>query len=309
MNALHITLRQLQIFKAVAETGSTTAAARRLALSQSAISAAVLELEQLLNLKLFDRVGKRLALNPDGRALVPRALTLLDGAEEIKGWASAGPERVGKLQLGASTTIGNYLLPDLLAQFDRELPAPAREDWSARVLIANTAAVIEQVRDFQLDLGLIEGPCHEPELTVLPWLEDELVIAASRDDPLCTRRRWDGIVPLEALRQANWLLRETGSGTRETVEQALIPHLHHLRARIELGNSEAIKRAVLSGLGITCLPRFALRELLAVGDLVELQTQLPPITRRLFIVHHSGKTLSRGGGLFLGRLRAMAPPR
>ena len=316
MTTPRITLRQLQVFLAVASTGTTTAAAQELALSQSAISAALLELEQLLGLRLFDRMGRRLLLNADGRALMPRALALLDGAEDLEGWAHGGPTRIGRLRLGASTTIGNYLLPDILAQFAAGLSPGAGDagqgndqgnDWSAQVSIANTAAIAAQVSDLQLDLGLIEGPCHEPGLTVLPWLQDELVIAAARHDPLCTQRRWDGIIPLAALREADWLLRETGSGTRETVEQSLIPHLHQLRTRIELGSSEAIKRAVLCGLGITCLSRFALRDLLAVGDLVELRTELPPIRRQLFIIHRSRRTPARGVQLLLERLRAMTP--
>lgn len=307
MSAPHITLKQLRVFLAVADTGSTTAAARQVALSQSATSAAVLELEALLGLKLFDRVGKRLVLNADGRALAPRAQSVLDGTAGIERWAAEGPEQVGRLLLGASTTIGNYLLPDLLAAFESSLPQAARAGWGTRVLIANTATIVEQVRDFRLDLGLIEGPCHASELTVLPWLRDELVIAASRADPLARRARNAGI-PLEVLRNANWLLREPGSGTREAVEQVLIPHLHHLRTRIELGSSEAIKRAVVRGLGLTCLSRFALRDLLAAGEIVELRTTLPRLTRPLSIIHHGQKNLSRGTRLLLGQLQATADP-
>src|SRR5215468_12612050 len=109
-NPVRLTLRQLQIFGAVAESGSTSAAAETLALSQSATSAAVNELERLLELKLFDRVGKRLLLNDNGRALLPRGLNVLDGARSIELWARDRSSQVGILRVGASTTIGNYLL-------------------------------------------------------------------------------------------------------------------------------------------------------------------------------------------------------
>src|SRR5271169_5439679 len=175
MNTLHLTLRQLQIFRAVAETGSTSAAAASIALSQSATSAAVNELERMLGLLLFDRVGKRLLLNDNGRALLPRALNVLDSAAGIERWAAESPAQIGALRVGASTTIGNYLLPEILAEFRETLPEAARTDWEVRVAIANTAAIVEQVCAFELDIALIEGACHANELVVEPWLEDELV--------------------------------------------------------------------------------------------------------------------------------------
>lgn len=307
MNNPHVTLKQLRVFLAVADTGSTTAAAATVALSQSATSAALLELETLLGLKLFDRTGKRLVLNADGRALAPQAQAVLEGTSGIERWAAEGPEQVGRLLIGASTTIGNYLLPDLLADFESSLPPAARANWGTRVLIANTATVVEQVRDFRLDVGLIEGPCHAPELTVLPWLRDELVIAASRRDPLL-RRAGAAAVSVAELRNADWLLREPGSGTREAVEQALLPHLHHLRARLEFGSSEAIKRAVARGLGLTCLSRFALRDLLESGEIVELRTSLPRLLRPLSLIHHGQKGLSRGVRRLLEQLQAGTSP-
>ena len=117
MDVLRLTLRQLQIFVAVARSGSTTAASAEIALSQSATSSAVNELERLLSLRLFDRAGKRLLLNDNGRALLPRALALLDGAAGIEQMSRDGSAQAQSLRIGASTTIGNYVLPKLLAGF------------------------------------------------------------------------------------------------------------------------------------------------------------------------------------------------
>src|SRR5215470_2421213 len=108
MTPLHLTLRQLQIFSCVAERGSTSGAAEIVALSQSATSAAINELERMLELSLFDRVGKRLLLNDNGRSLLPQARALLDGAETIQRWAREGESLLGAMRIGASTTIGNY---------------------------------------------------------------------------------------------------------------------------------------------------------------------------------------------------------
>src|SRR6185312_243180 len=125
MNALRLTLRQLQIFRVVAESGSTAAAAAAISLSQSATSAAINELERTLELQLFDRIGKRLQLNDNGRALLPQTLALLDGAGWIERWALDRESHIGTLRIGASTTIGNYLLPAILAGFrSAELAGP-----------------------------------------------------------------------------------------------------------------------------------------------------------------------------------------
>ena len=302
MDAPRLTLRQLQIFRGVADRGSTAAAAAELALSQSAASAAVIELERLLEVRLFDRVGKRLQLNENGRAVLPQALALLDGAGALERWARDRDSQIGVLRLGASTTIGNYLLPGILADFQKTLARPAPGALQVQVVIANTAAITAQVAAFELDLGLIEGPCHEPDLTVQPWLEDELLLVAAAHDPIVQRAQ---PITLAMLRQATWLLRESGSGTRETIDQLLTPHLHQLRAGIEFGNSEAIKRAAASGLGISCLSRYVVEDFLTSGLLVAPASELPRLTRRFHLVTHGLKWRTRGLDLLIDYLNQM----
>jgi DNA-binding transcriptional LysR family regulator len=298
---VRITLRQLQIFCLVADSGTTASAASLLALSQSATSAAINELERLLELQVFDRVGKRLQINDNGRALLPSAMALLDGAQFIERWALDRESQIGTLRIGASTTIGNYLLPELLAGFRERLSDRARRGWDLKVTIANTAAIAAQVAAFQLDLGLIEGPCHEPNLTVRPWRVDELVVVAAPTDRIVPRAR-RGKISLQALREATWLLRETGSGTREIIDQLLIPHLHRLRSGIEFGTSEAIKRAAASGLGITCLSRCVVEDLIQSGALVAPATNLPPLTRQFYMLTHEQKRATRGMDLLMNYL-------
>jgi DNA-binding transcriptional LysR family regulator len=284
---MHITLRQLEIFRAIALTGSTTAAARSVPLSQSAASTALGEFERSLGARLFDRVGKRLLLNDTGRSLLPLALGVLDGAQHIeRSFAVGGLSLAADLHLYASTTIGNYILPRLLSSFLELVPAVRLE-----VRIGNTLEVVTAVREFSVDLGLIEGPCHAPDVNIIPWLEDELVIVAAPKHALAASSK-GRILTAEQLMRAPWLLREPGSGTREAVELALLPHLENIQPTMTLGSSEAIKNAAAEGLGISCLSRSVVEELVSAGRLCVLETRLPRLTRRLGLIHHRAKVLS-----------------
>ena len=295
---MRITLRQLAIFAAVADAGSTTAAGERVALSQSATSAALNELEAVLEARLFDRVGTRLVLNDTGRGLLPQARAVLDGAAGIErefGLGAAPGEHGAPslLRVGASTTIGNYLLPSLVAAWRR-----VRPDAHIDVAIANTGAIAAAVARLEVDVGLIEGPCHEADVVALPWREEELAIVCAPAHPLlrgdATRR-----LNVAALRQAQWLLREPGSGTREAVEQALQPHLHQFNEGLHFGGTEAIKQAAVEGLGFTCLSLFAVQDLIALGRLVRVRTTLPRLARRFYLVHHRRKQFSRSLAAFM----------
>ena len=300
MDLLRLSLRQLQIFVAVAQSGSTSAASEAIALSQSATSAAVNELERMLSLQLFDRTGRRLLLNDNGRALLPRALRMLEDASEIERMARDADQQLQSLRIGASTTLGNHVLPALLARFFGSSPAAAPH-WQSSVAIGNTEDICAQVAAFALDIGLVEGHCHHPQLAAQPWLHDELVLVAAPGGA-------QGLDPreptsLEQLRAAVWLLlRESGSGTRETGDLAILPQLHAYRRVIELGSSEAIQQAAAAGLGIACLSRWVVQDFLREGRLVELITPLPPIQRQCFCVLRRGKQRTAALERLLGQL-------
>jgi len=300
---MRLTLRQLELFCAVARTGSTVAAAEAVALSQSATSAALNELEHALEARLFDRVGKRLVLNDLGRALLPEALSLLERAGAIeRGFAGGTAALPVHLRLAASTTVGNYLLPGVLAAFRRSRPQARVDVW-----IGNTLDVGRAVAAFEADLGMIEGPCHLPELAVLDWKSDELVIVAAPGHPLAAEAAQR---PLGAarLRAAGWLLREPGSGTREAVEQALLPRLRHIQPEFTLGSSEAIKNAVAEGLGISCLSRLLVQDMVDAGRLQVLDTVLPRMWRHLSLVHRRERQLSAVLEDFVRTCRAIDAP-
>lgn len=276
---MHITLRQLEVFAEVLKSGSTTQASVMLSLSQSAVSAALTDLEGQLGVQLFDRVGKRLVVNEHGRLLYPRALALLEQTTEIE---QLFREDNGAIRVYASSTIGNYILPAMIAGYRRDFP-----DLPLELSVGNSQDVINAVLDFRVDIGLIEGPCHSTEIISEPWLEDELVVFAAPSSPLTT-----GPVTLEQLAASPWILRERGSGTRELVDYLLLSHLPRFQMAMELGNSEAIKHAVRHGLGISCLSRRVIAEQLQAGTLSEVPVPLPRLVRTLWRVHHRQKHLS-----------------
>lgn len=295
--AVHLTLRQMQIFVAVARAGSTTAAAREISLSQSATSAALNELEALLGGKLFNRVGRGLVLNEHGRSMLPRARALIEAARGLESeFGAEGRSSAPTLRIAASTTIGNYVLPGVLAAYRRKQPA-ARFDMR----IANTQQVVEAVASFDADLGFIEGPTTEPQVTLIPWIADELVVVCSPRDALARRGER---VKLEALREADWLLREPGSGTREMVERMLQPHLHQLKTGIDLGSAQAIMEAAAEGVGITCLSLHAVRDMLKLEKLVRLHTALPRMRRTFYIAHHEHRYISPTLERFIAHCKA-----
>ena len=304
MSALRLTLRQLQVFVAVARAGSTKSAGAEVALSQSATSSALNELERMLSLRLFDRAGKRLLLNDNGRALLPRALAMLDGAAGIERMALWGSEQAQTLRIGASTTLGSYMLPALLRRFLDMRRIDNAAAWASKVSIGNTAAICDAVAEFQLDIGLIEGPCHLASLAVTPWLQDELVIVASPAHPAgATHDR----LPVKALREQVWLLREPGSGTRDATDHLLLSHLRSYRRSIEFASSEAIKESVAEGLGVACLSYCVVRDLIELRRLVRVSTTLPRLTRQCYWVVHRDKQPSPALREFIERISTVQP--
>jgi DNA-binding transcriptional LysR family regulator len=297
---MKISLRQLEIFIAICKSGSTTAAAELVSLSQSATSASLNELESLLNVELFDRIGKKLVLNENGRQILPQAMQAMDIGHSIQDQFNLnGQHKKSTLHIGASTTIGNYVLPSLLSQYSQEaaiLP---------KIEIANTSNISAAVANFEVDFGLIEGPCHESDLMVEKWLEDELIIVSSKQHPLALKNLKSKITNKD-LSKAEWLLRESRSGTREAVEQLLKNHLDMLDSAGEFSNSEAIKHGAAEGLGIACLSRAVVADLIELGKLVELTTTLPPLTRNLYIIQNKYKVISRWNQGFLEHCRAAA---
>jgi len=294
---MKITLRQLQIFIAISKSGSTAAAADLVSLSQSATSAALNELESLLDITLFDRIGKKLVLNENGRQLLPQAMQVIDIGNTIEDQFTANKlDTKSTIHIGASTTIGNYLLPRLLSEYSKKFAI------IPKIEIANTSSIANAVANFEVDFGLIEGPCHETDLLVEKWIEDELIIVCSKNHLLAEKNRKSKISNKE-LADAQWLLREPKSGTREMVELLLSAHIDFVHSAGEFSNAEAIKHAASEGLGIACLSRSAVSDLVKLGKLVELSTTLPSLSRNFYIIQNRRKVISSWNQCFLEHCR------
>lgn len=277
---MRLTLRQMEVLVEIAHSRSATAAGDALAMSQSAVSAALAELETQLGERVFDRVGKRLVLNDSGRLLLPRAMAILD---QTRGIEALFAKEGAALRIGASSTVGNAILPHIMAAFCHAFPAA-----QFCLQVANTQSIADAVAQFEVDLGLVEGVCHREGLDLLPWLDDALVVICAAGSPYAGRE-----VALSELRAARWLLREPGSGTRETVEALLLDHLNGFESTMILGSSEAIRAAAIAGLGLACMPWRLVREALRDGRLVAVHSPLPPMRRKLYLLRHRKKTFSR----------------
>ncbi len=280
---MHFTLRQLQVFVTIAQTQNVSRAAEVLAMSQSACSSALRDLEQQYDAPLFERIGKRLQTNALGQRLRPQAQALLDQAAELE-LALVQHKDVAQLKLGATLTIGNYLAVELIQRFMTE------HQGTATLTVANTHNVVEALLNFDLDVGLVEGEVNHPDLDVLPWRQDELMCFASPSHPLAKL----ATLKDQDLIKAQWILRESGSGTRQTFERAVHGLLPKLNIILELQHTEAIKRAVKGGLGIACLSKISLEESFEHGTLVPLHVPQRDFSRMLYVVVHKQKYRSTG---------------
>ena len=281
---MKFTLRQLQVFLATAHHENISRAATSLHMSQSAASGALREFEALYGVRLFERAGKRLKLNEVGRQLWPRVESLLEQADQLEADLT-GHHDLGRLKVGATLTIGNYLAVELMAHYKATQP-------NARVTleVANTRAIADRVLTFDLDLGMIEGEINHPDLEVTRWRSDELVMFCAPEHPLA------GSGPLSdrALVEVPWIVREPGSGTRQTFERGMHGLLSDLHIALELEHTEAIKRAVEAGLGIACLSRVCLEEAFKRGTLVPLAVPQRDFRRDFYFVLHRQKYRSPG---------------
>ena len=293
---MHYSLRQLQVFLATAHFENISRAAASLAMSQSAASSALAELEHQYDIQLFDRVGKRLQLNALGHALRPRAMALLQQAEALEQALHQHSES-GQLKIGATLTIGNYLAVGLMARFMGENPQTKVE-----LQVANTATIAARIHNFELDLGLIEGELHDSDLEVTPWRDDELVVFCAPGHPLAKKRKLSD----QALLDATWILREAGSGTRQTFDRAMHGLLPQLNILLELQHTEAIKRAVEAELGIGCLSKVALVEAFKRGSLIPLNVPQRDFRRLFYFILHKQKYRSAGIARWLELCRTLA---
>jgi len=274
---------RLKVFRTVATQASFRKAAELLHLSQPAVSQHIQSLEEELGLRLFDRSGARISLTPAGRVLLryaERAARVLDEAKtallRLQGEVS------GDLQLGASTTIAQYILPRILGAFLKDNPGV-----KLSVLSGNTEEIVALLLKGAIMLGMIEGPPMSKEVHTEKFLDDRMVLIAPRS------HEWSGMssVSLASLREVPLLLREQGSGSRRVVEQAIrkagLP-LNQLHIAMELDSTEAILSGVEAGLGLGFVSEWAIAKALRLGAVSLVRVEGLEIRRHLMLVRKSG---------------------
>jgi DNA-binding transcriptional LysR family regulator len=292
-----MTFRQFEIFLAVARAKSFTRAAETLHVSQSTLSQHVLELERELGVRLFDRLGRAVTLTEGGRLLeehATRIATTVASArraiDELKGL-----ER-GSLVIGASTTPGIYVLPGIVAAFRRRYPG-----IDVSLQIANSQAIEERIRADTVDLGVVGGHMlGARERCVAAGLLDELLLIVPPRHPWAKRRE---IEPRE-LADVPLLMREQGSATRLVTERTLRQAGVKFTAAMQLDHIEAIKQAVMSGLGLAFVSMYAVRGEIETRRLCGLRLRGLRVRRHFHVIHNEARTLTASGRAFMDLLEA-----
>jgi len=295
-----MTLRQLEAFCAVALAGSVSAGAQRLSRTQSAVSLALQELESALGTRLFERAGRGLRQTDSARRLLPKAIEIVERAVELPSVAVDASAPARRLAIGATRTIGPFLMPGLLADFARRHPTLAA-NMSVDLAIENTETLVARIHELTLDLAFIEGEVLEPGLSVQPWLADEVCLFARAGHP----------AP-RALAAGRWVLRERGSGTRETFLRAMQPLIGAPAIAVEVSDPLALKRLVAASDWFGCLSRMAVAEELREGTLRDVT---PPsaalrraLTRSFWLVSHPQRYRSALADALLAHARATRAP-
>ncbi len=287
-------LNHLAIFHAAAEESSMSRAAERLFISQPAVSKQIGELEAALGVSLFDRLPRGLRLSVAGELLAGHARRLFAvEAEAEQAIAEMKGLRQGKLTLGASLTIGDYLLPKLLGVYHKRYPG-----IELHLEIANTQVIGQKLRE-TLDFGLTEGFAEDPSLDAEIFAEDTLTAIVPPGHPLLE----EPAVTASRFCVEPFLMREPGSGTREVVERALLRQGITVRPALSLGSTEAIKQGVAAGLGVAIVSRLALETEIKLGLLCPLPLSGLTLVRPLHLLRLRGKSESAAAQAFLALLR------
>jgi DNA-binding transcriptional LysR family regulator len=297
-----MTLEQLRIFVAVAEREHVTEAARSLNLAQSAASHAIASLEARHDTKLFDRVGRRIALTEAGRTFLAEARTILAQVERAElSLSEFGKLERGTLAVQASQTIASYWLPRHLVAFHRTYPG-----IEVRLAIGNTAQVADAIEAGLAELGFVEGAVANERLASAPVARDQLVLVVGREHPWRKAKTLSGA----DLLQGDWVLREVGSGTRSVFEQALSVRglaPERLRVAMALPSNEAVRAAVEAGLGATALSASVAAPSIEAGLLWQVPFRLPQ--REFHVLMHRERSRSRVAEALLAAMQSSAQAR
>jgi DNA-binding transcriptional LysR family regulator len=289
-----ITLKQLAVFVSIYQTGSTSRASEQLHLSQSAVSSALTELESRLQMPLFERVGRRLNQHPNAHPIYVQAQAILGQSLTLEHYHK---HQAGQIHIGASTTIGNYVLPPLIAKLYAALP-DGIIGVNVDMYIANTQEVVAEVERLNIDIALVEGMPRPTDTKVLEqraWRTDTLMVFAQRDSKwLAGVADYDEgdhcyRLTIAQLAKLPLLVREAGSGTRQIIDEQLLQHIPDAEVIMAIQQSEAIKHMVSADIGLGCLSQHVIQAELATGQLVQVKVAGIDLSRTWWLVWHKAR--------------------
>ncbi|MDF2632664.1 MAG: transcriptional regulator [Caproiciproducens sp.] len=278
-----MTLRHFQIFVTVCDTMNMTAAASTLYMSQSAVSQAIAELESHYNVRLFERLSRKLYLTQAGEKLMSYARHIirmnLDAENEMRNL-----NQKGMIRIGASVTIGACVLPQIAVGLTRDHP-----EISIEVTEDNTSRIEQLILHDKLDIGLVEGEITASDIICRPFTEDTLVLICGSKHPFSQR----AFIEPHELEQENFILREIGSGTRKTFEDGMQEHHLHWTSSWTCNNADTIKTAVIQELGISVISERAVRGELRAGILRAVDINSLSFKRTFKLIYHKNKYLTQ----------------
>jgi DNA-binding transcriptional LysR family regulator len=289
-------IEALRVFVTVTEQSHFSKAAELMNISQPGVSLHIRNLENEIGAKLLHRSPKQVRLTEAGHILYQKAKQILRLYEEAKQDVRLLQDQVtGTIHIGASFTIGEYVLPKQLAAFAAQYPLVAIE-----VTIGNTEEIVQAVRTNELDIGLIEGETQAVDLHIIPYMKDEMIIIAPSDHPLSSQRFING----EMLQNQVWVLREIGSGTRAYSDQFIQGAGITPKRTYIFNSSQSVKESVVAGLGIAMLSRWIVRKELELGELTELRLRAASLERSFSIIRHKEEKTMMAAHMFIQRLLA-----
>ena len=279
--------RRLQVFHAVAKHLSFTKAAEALFMTQPAVTFQIRQLEERFNTRLFDRTHGHIALTGAGVITLDYAERILALSAELDTrLTELSGQMAGTLLIGASTTIADFLLPEVLGEFKSRFPAVL-----LRLFVANSEAVQDRIAERSLDLGFIEGDSHLPSLVTDVCCDDELHVVCAPSHPLAKQK---SATPKSLMEHA-YISREPGSGTREVIDHYLLKNgvsPDSLQVVMEAGSPEAIKGLVATGLGFAIMSRATFAKEMLLGRLIQIPLS-PPLNRHFSVVYPKERFHSR----------------
>ncbi|WP_235334084.1 LysR family transcriptional regulator [Pelosinus fermentans] len=277
-----MTLRHLYVFLCVCDEGNMTAAAKKLYIAQPSVSQAIFELEKHYNVKLFERLGRRLFITTAGQKLLTYARHIVNLNQEVEE-AMREIHDNGILRIGASVTVGTYILPSVIREFRQSNP-------KVKVVstVNNTTVIEEMLLADQLDIGLVEGKVQSSGILHMPFMEDELVLVSAPAHPFGRR----GKITLAELEEADVIVREAGSGTRNLFESVMTGRGINWNVIGIYNNAESIKNAVSIGLGVSVISWMAVQKEIERRELAIIEIEGVSFKRQFSVIYHRNKYLS-----------------